>query len=153
MDASRLVKWIVILAIVFVAWKYGLPWIKRQTSHTPTSAASATADDSCISVAERASQAWGSGIGRFVNPPYDIDAWATFSGNVKSNIASAESACNCSAESCIKTRDAMHDLRNLVNDLDSSIRGGGPPPSDAVQRQATIDEQLNTAHELVRAGK
>ena len=47
----------------------------------------------------------------------------------------------------------MRDLRALVSDLDTAVRNGSPPPSDAVQRQESIDRQIDEATELVRAGK
>jgi hypothetical protein len=47
----------------------------------------------------------------------------------------------------------MHELRSLISDMDTSIRNGSPPPSDAVQRQESIDRQIEAAAELVRGGK
>lgn len=151
MDTSRLVKWVVAIAVVFVIWKYGVPWFKQRFSPASTVNAIA-ADNSCIAAANRASDAWGSGIGRFANPPYDLDAWSTFSGGVRSDIDAAEAACNGSAESCLKVRDALHNLRALVADVDTAVRGGAPA-SDVVQRQSAIDAEFDVARELVRAGK
>jgi hypothetical protein len=152
MDAGKLVKWIVVIAIVFVAWKYGLPWVKEKTSHTGATQASAS-DSPCISIADRAAETWGSGIGKFANPPYDLNAWSAFSASVNSQIVATETACGCASESCTKAQGAMHDLKGLVSDLDSSIRSSQPPSGDIVQRQAAIDAQLDTARDLVRAGK
>jgi hypothetical protein len=152
MDGSRLLKLIVAVAVVFVLWKYGLPWAKQHFGGNPTAEA-ITADNSCVAAAERASESWGSGIGKFVNPPYDLEAWSTFSGNVKSSIAAAQSACEGSAESCVKARDGLRGLSSLVNDLDTSIRNGSPPPEDIVQRQDAVDTQINVARELARGGK
>src|SRR6059058_2487712 len=101
MNGSRLFKWIIVIAIVAAAWKFGLPWIRQHSSHAPATS-TAVADNSCITVADRATQAWGSGIGRFANPPYDLDAWSTFKNDVESKISAAESACSASAESCAK---------------------------------------------------
>ena len=46
----------------------------------------------------------------------------------------------------------MRDLRSLVSALDSTIRNGSDA-SDLVQRQEAIDNQINEAGELARAGK
>jgi hypothetical protein len=153
MDASRLLKWVVIAAIVFAAWKIGIPWIRQQTSHVSSGSAASSPDNSCIAAANRASSAWGSGLGRFTNPPYDLDAWSTFSTGIGSKISDAESGCGCAAESCGKVRDAMRDLRSLLTELDQSIRNGTPPPADIVQRQDSIDSRIDEARDLVRAGK
>jgi hypothetical protein len=52
----------------------------------------------------------------------------------------------------VKARDALHNLRALVADVDTAVRGGAPP-SDVVQRQSAIDAEFDVARELVRAGK
>jgi len=154
MEGSKLVKLLLLAAILFGAWKYGPPWIKQQTSHNTVEASAASgAVGSCIANAERASSAWGSGIGRFANPPYDVDAWAGFRADVDAKIATADTSCEGSAESSQKARGAMRDLRSLVADLDSAIRSGAPPAGDIVQRQGDIDAQLDAARELVRSGK
>ncbi|HEX9460564.1 MAG TPA: hypothetical protein VGA84_15550, partial [Thermoanaerobaculia bacterium] len=64
MDGNRLVKLIVIIALVFVAWRYGIPWAKKQLNGRTTSAASS--DSSCVTAARQASEAWGGGLHSFV---------------------------------------------------------------------------------------
>ncbi|HEV7238497.1 MAG TPA: hypothetical protein VGQ36_04590 [Thermoanaerobaculia bacterium] len=150
MNVDRIVKLVVVVAIVFVGWKYVVPWIKEQGSSGKTTTASS--DNSCVRGAERASEAWGSGLSQFVNPPYDLNAWSTFRGNVESRIGAAESACGCTAESCAKAKEAMRELRSLVADLDSTIRNGSDP-SGFVERQGAIDDRINEAAELAGAGK
>jgi hypothetical protein len=147
---DRLVKLLVVAAIAFVAWKYVVPWVKKQGGSSETTVAGGGA--SCVRSAERASEAWGSGLSRFTNPPYDAASWSTFRGNVESRINAAEADCTCAVESCTKAREAMRDLRSLVNDLDSTVRNGSPA-SDLVQRQEAIDNRINEAGELARAGK
>jgi hypothetical protein len=152
MDIGRILKWIVVIAVVFVLWKVVLP----RFDHGPaadTATSGGTVPRSCPAAATRASDAWGSGLSRFVNPPYDVDAWSIFRSEVESKIAQAETACACIDQSCEKTRTAMHELRSLISDMDTSIRNGSPPPSDAVQRQESIDRQIEAAAELVRGGK
>lgn len=149
---GRLVKLAVVVVIVYAAWKYGLPWLQKQTGSSTTSK-SESGQSSCTTSASRASEAWGSGLHSFVNPPYDLNAWSSFRGDVESKIAAAESECSCSSESCTKVQSAMRDLRALVRDLDTAVRNGTAPPSDAVQRQEAIDRQIDDAAELVRSGK
>jgi hypothetical protein len=155
MDLNRIIKWVVIIAIAIAVWKFGIPWVKQQNfgGTSTTSTGKSGGDSSCVKTAEDASSALGSGIGRFVNPPYDLNAWSSFRSDVDSKISSAESACSCADESCQKVREAMRDLRGIVSELDSSIRTGGSPPEQLVQRQERIDNLLNEAGDLVRAGK
>ncbi|MDP9193951.1 MAG: hypothetical protein M3P06_19835 [Acidobacteriota bacterium] len=154
MDIGRLVKWIVIIGIAFFAWKVVVPWVKAQkTGGSSTSiSAGAVGDDSCVGQAERASEAWGSGLARFVNPPYDLAAWSEFRTNVETQISEAESTCSCATESCDKVRGAMSDLRSLVSDLDNAIRNGSSP-GGIVQRQESIDNRINDARALQSDGK
>lgn len=149
---SRLVKLIVVIVILFFVWKYGLPWLQRQQSGG-SSSTHAAATSGCPGAAARASETWGSGLHSFVNPPYDLNAWSTFHDSVESKISAAESECSCSGASCEKAHAAMRDLRSLLSDLDSAIRGGTAPPSDLAQRQEAIDKQIDEAADLTRAGK
>jgi hypothetical protein len=148
---GRVLKLIVVIAVVALIWKVGIP--KLQQHSGSGTASKAGAQSSCPSAAARASEVWGSGLSRFVNPPYDIDAWLTFRGNVEAKISAAESECGCAEASCEKSRAALHDLRSLVSDCDTAIRNGSPPPSDAVQRQEAIDRQIEEASESLRSGK
>jgi len=149
---NKLVKVIVVAAVLYVAWRHGLPWLKENVSSKPP-ASSAASQGSCTQLASAASDAWGRGLHQFVNPPYDVNAWSSFRQDVESKISNAESECNCNSESCTKVKAAMRDLRSLVSDLDSSIRSGSPPPSDVVQRQEAVDRRIDEAADLLRSGK
>ncbi|HEV7427660.1 MAG TPA: hypothetical protein VGQ46_14950 [Thermoanaerobaculia bacterium] len=151
MDANRLIKWIVVVALAAFAWMYALPWAKKQIQGHSTPAA--TSDTSCAAAAQHASETWGSGLHTFVNPPYDLGEWGRFRDGVESKIAAANAACRDSSQSCDMARDAMRDLRTLVANLDNAITSGSPPPDDAVQRQEAIDTKIEAAASLARSGK
>jgi hypothetical protein len=72
---------------------------------------------------------------------------------VEQRTRSADDKCSCAADSCTTAKAAMNDLRALVQEMDRSIHEGTPPPSDAVQRQESIDNAINSAHDLARQGK
>jgi hypothetical protein len=153
MDAGRLLKWIVAIAVLVFAWKVALPWLKEQGSGSASRAAASGGGNPCVAGAQHASEAWGSGLGRFVNPPYDIDAWSQFREDVLEKIAAAERDCSCPSESCARVRSALGDLRTMSSELDSSIRNGTSPPGDIVQRQEAIDNAITVAGEQSRAGR
>jgi hypothetical protein len=149
MDLGRIVKWLVILGLIFVAWKVVVPWVKKQG--LPSAAGAATeADTPCVRAAAEASERWGSGLARFANPNPDATQWQTFRGMVEGRIGSAESACSCETASCAKARDAMRDLRGVVSDMDNALRANTGPPGDIVQRQESIDNAINEARDLAR---
>ena len=148
---KRLIQIAVVVLIAYLIWKKGMPWI--ETHFSGKSAALSTSDaanSTCVELAEHASELWGSGIGRFANPPYDLGAWGEFRTRVDTAIAKADSLCNCDDEACTKSHQAMGDLRTLVADLDGSIRGGSAPPGDIVQRQEQIDNTINAARDSLR---
>jgi len=145
---KRLLQLLAVIVIVLLVWKKGVPW--WQEHHGRSAASTTSANGSCVELAERASEVWGSGIGRFANPPYDLGAWGEFRSRVDVAIAKADSLCNCGDDSCTKSKQAMSDLRALVNDLDGSIRGGTEPPADIVQRQEQIDNTINAARDSLR---
>ncbi|HUP62485.1 MAG TPA: hypothetical protein VNA69_18925 [Thermoanaerobaculia bacterium] len=152
---KKLVGWIIFLVLLYFAWTKLAPKLTdvKLGSKSTTTGAGVGGGNSCTGAAESASSEWGGGLVRFVNPPYDLDAWSSFQGSVNRRIGDAEAQCTCIEESCGKARDAMRELRGLVNELDTAIRTGGSPPSDAVQRQESIDRQITEAQELVRSGK
>lgn len=151
MDGTRLVKWILVIVVAAVAWKYAIPWAKKQIKGSAVSAVST--DNSCVAAAQRATEAWGGGLHSFVNPPYDLGAWSSFRDDVEKKIAIAQSECRASSQSCDQARNAMGDLKNLVAELDAAITNGSPVPDDAVQRQEAIDTKIEVAAELARSGK
>ncbi|HEV7767401.1 MAG TPA: hypothetical protein VGQ76_20540 [Thermoanaerobaculia bacterium] len=153
MDIGRLFKWIVIIGLGFFAFKYVVPWVKQQKlGGSSTSITNSVGDDSCAGQAERASEKWGSGLAQFVNPPYDLSAWSSFKSGVESQISTAEARCTCANESCTRVHDAMRELRGLVSDMDSAIRGGSSP-GGIVARQERIDVLIDEARDLQRSGK
>jgi len=151
MDANRLIKWVIVIALLIFAWKYALPWAKKQIQGHSTQ--TVTADNSCITAAQHASETWGSGLHSFVNPPYDLAAWGRFRDDVESKISAANAACRESSQSCDMARDAMRDLRSLVANMDNAITSGSPPPDDAAQRQEAIDTKIESAAALASGGK
>ncbi len=152
MQGKTIVKILVAVVVLAVIWKKGIPWWQEHRSQATTSS-TATADDSCVSAGERASEVWGSGLRNFVNPPYDMAAWDEFHSRTEQAISAAERKCSCNADSCMSVKSAMSELRSLVSEMDSSIRNTSPPPAGIVQRQEQIDNALTSARELVRQGK
>ena len=152
MDLSRIVKWIVIAAILFFGWKFAGPKLQNALSSSSSEESEGGTETPCVSAAAQASETWGSGIGRFVNAN-DSTAWSTFRGTVEGRIGAAESACSCSEQSCETARAAMRDLRGIVSDLDDAFRSNSSPPTDLVQRQESVDNQIDAAREQVREGR
>lgn len=140
---NRLIKIVVLIAVVLVAKRWVWPWLQQALGGSKANSVAASVDSSCARAAASASDVWGKGLGRFVNPPYDLADWSRFKSDVDAQIASAEQICiTCTGETCEDVRGALRDLRTLANDLDGAIRSGSPPPGDIVQRQESIDNRI-----------
>ncbi|HEX9164096.1 MAG TPA: hypothetical protein VF980_20500 [Thermoanaerobaculia bacterium] len=146
MQLSTLVKAAILVAVVFFAWKW---WSGRQAQAPATQQTTSPAVN-CVSTARGASEYWGSNLHAFANPPYNMDAWSEFKSHVDEQISRAQSKCDCSDDACAKAKQAMGELGALVGEMDSAIRSGSPPPSDAVQRQERIDDALNAAGDAAK---
>jgi hypothetical protein len=151
--SGGIVKWVVIIALLFFGYTKALPWVKQKDFFASKVVAASGVDPSCTELAAAAGEAWGSGLGQFVNPPVDRDAWSAFRDDVQTRIERARDACRCKGESCARSADAMERLRGLVSTMDSAVQTGAAPPSDIPQQQERIDSLLEEAQALVREGK
>ena len=139
---------LILVVIAALAW---FAWTHYKQGHTDTiAAAGASAAQTCTSAASAAGDTWGSGVGRFANPPYDMSAWDDFRSRVEDQARRAQDRCLCSEAACTTARNAMGDLRSLVSEMDTALRSGSPPPSDLVQRQEAIDNAINSARDAAR---
>ena len=149
---SRLIQIVVILALLFFAWK----WFKdNQAKPGELAKSSGRASGSqCSPYADSAANAWSRGISKFTSgPPYDMTAWDSFRGDVESRISEADSHCGCALDSCARAREAMSGLRGMVGNVDGMIRNNSAPPSDIVSRQEDLDRLVEQARDLEREGK
>ncbi len=153
-EGNPLMKLIIFAAIVFAAYKFGWPWVQKQGFlGTKSSVSSKGGNGGCVDVAMAASDAWGSGVTRFMNPPVDQSAWSDFRSDIDGRISRARSACDCADVSCAKVRAAMTDLSSLVSDMDNAVRSGAPPTLDIVGAQDRIDTTLNEARAALGSSK
>lgn len=143
---KTLIIWAIILTIAWFAWD----WYKKQPHTDAAASAGTSAARACTSDASLAADAWGSGVGKFANPPYDTAAWDEFRNRIETQARRAEEKCLCAEPGCSTAKGAMSDLRNLLAEMDQSLRSGSPPPSDLVQRQEAIDNAVNTARDQAK---
>jgi len=146
---KTLITWIVVIAIIVLVWKKALPWWNEHHGGSTTTVADSPAA-ACAAAAAAASDTWGSGVGRFANPPYDTGAWDDFRSRVEEQARRAQEKCLCAETACTTAKNAMGDLRSLVAEMDTSLRSGSPPPSDLVQRQEAIDNAVNAARDQAK---
>lgn len=139
MQGSTVVKFLIAAAIAFVAYKW---WMQKHATNTPAPRPTTAPAVSCQFEARSAADYWSSNVSHFASPPYDVSSWQDFKSTVDDRMARAEEKCSCSDDACTRGREAMTELRMAVSDMDASVRSGGPPPSDLVQRAERIDQAL-----------
>ena len=142
---KTLIQLLIVIVLAFVIFK----WWQKNHQTAPT-AAGASASQECAAAAAAAGETWGSGVGRFANPPYDTAAWDDFRSRVEREARQAQEKCLCGDAACNTAKGAMSDLRSLVSEMDSALRSGSPPPSDLVQRQEAIDNAINAARDQAK---
>src|SRR6266566_1960000 len=113
MEGRTLVKVIVVAAIAFFVWR----WWQGQHHATAAATASSSPAQQCASLASAASEIWGSGVGRFANPPYDMAAWDDFRSRVETEARRVQERCLCGDAACNSAKSAMSDLRGLVSEM------------------------------------
>src|SRR6266550_2992863 len=117
MQAKTLVKLAVLALVALVVWKKGIPWWNEH--HGKPAAAEASPGQGCAATAAAASETWGSGVGRFANPPYDLAGWDEFRSRVEQQARKAQEQCLCAETSCTTAKNALADLRGLVTEMDA----------------------------------
>lgn len=153
MEGKTLLKLAIAVAVVVVIWKKGIPWWNEHRASEASSISNTSPNNACVDAAAQADDTWGSGVGRFANPPYDLAGWDEFRSHVEQQARRAEEKCLCADSSCTTAKQAMGDLRSLILEMDQSLRSGSPPPEDLVQRQESIDNAVNSARDLAKQGK
>ena len=143
---KTLVQLLIVIVLAVVVWK----WWQKSHSGGTAAPAGATPSQECAAAAAAAGETWGSGVGRFANPPYDTAAWDDFRSRVEQQARRAQEKCLCGEPACNTAKGAMSDLRSLVSEMDQSLRSGSPPPSDLVQRQEAIDNAINSARDAAK---
>lgn len=152
---SGLTQLVILAAAGALLYFKGVPWFKENFRRSPaqqTSGQPSFFGSSCVASGQRVSESFGSRLGGFVNAA-DLSAWTEFRTGIESQLAEAQASCGCSLESCSKTREALSELRSVVGQLDSAIRGASSPGSGLVLQQEKIDHLLEEAKELADQGK
>lgn len=153
---ARIVKFLVVLVILYFAYTAGWPWLQEQLGRVSKSTAGTGGGGGeggrCVEMAAAASASFGGEIPRFSRPPVDLDAWGAVVSSTQRQIADAQTECACALDSCRKASDALSELSGMVYEFDSGFRGAGGMPINAARQQERIDELLAEARDLARQG-
>jgi hypothetical protein len=147
---------IVVAALGYAFWVYGLPWVQRQTGQArpPTSSAARGPGGACVQLAARASEDLHDRMLDTSPALMDDASWSSLVDEVDSGLQQARLACACKLESCAAARPALAALDSIF----ASVRGGQARTSQSIpleqgRRYESANQQLWEAYELARDGR
>lgn len=147
---SRVVRLIVVAAVVYVGYTQVYPWFKSITGGPGASASqdSGFSDGGarrCIDLAARASSTLGGELRQYTKPPIDLVDWSATVNKVEMKIYQADSDCRCSAPGCSEARQALSEMRNLLASFDSTARGDADGFSNPAYQLQEADRLIEEA--------
>lgn len=147
---DRIIKLVVVLVVVYFAYSVGLPWIKGLLGSSPAGLRGNASEEAlCVGAAERAVDAFGDRLGRFL-PPIDADAWEESVSRSRTEISEAERGCGCGHEACREASRALSDLENMVTEYDDSVQAGRGLPANGARRLESLYNTLDRAKTLAK---
>lgn len=154
----RLVKVLVVVAVIYVAWAEGWPWLRERLGGAPAEQGAVLEEAesggaACVAAASRANEHFADGVRYVFQPPYRPEEWGNVRAGIDGRIAEAEGTCGCSAESCRLAAQALTELSGQLAELDAGFASGGGLGGNPATRQERIVDLLEEARELAKAGR
>lgn len=147
---GRIVKLLVILVILYVAYSIGWPWLQGLLNSTPASLRGNASEEAlCVTTAERTVDAFADRLRRF-GPPLDVDAWDEAVSTTQDEIAEAKRGCRCDHDACREAQRALSQLDDMVSDYDGSVRDGRGLPANGARRLESLYDTVERARRLAR---
>ena len=151
---KTLLQLLVVAALGYAFWIYGLPWVQRTVgqSRAPVSSPAPGPAGTCVQMAARASESLHDDMMQEGRTLQEDEEWSRIAGAVDSALFQAQGACKCKLESCGQARAALADL-NAVFEAARSQRSSQSIPFDQGRRYEQANQTLWEAYDLARAGK
>lgn len=146
---DRIVKLLVVLVVVYLAYSVGLPWLKGLLDGSPASLRGDASEEAlCAGEAERAVDAFADRLVRFASPPIDAADWEAAVSRSLDEIAEAERGCKCPHEACTEASRALSRLEEMVTDFDDSVGAGRGLPANGARRLESLYDIVGRAKQL-----
>ena len=146
---------LVLAAIGYAFWIYGLPWVQRTVgqSRAPVSSPAAGAGGQCVQAAAQASESLHDDLMAEARTLHEDAQWEGLVGGVDDALFAARESCKCKLESCGIARDALADLAFVFDTARVSNRTSQSIPLDQSRRYEKANQTLWEAYDLAKAGK
>ena len=106
----------------------------------------------CLDQSRRLTDDFASKMNRFYSRQSDPDAWSLLRDRLRLRIEKAKEACSCELTSCRRGQQALHQLEQLINQLNLAVIDRGPLPQNPEGVIARIDQLIAEGRELARQG-
>lgn len=137
---DKIVKLLVLLVVLYVAYSVGWPWLQGLLNRSPMNLGGANSGEEslCVTAAERAVDAFADRLRLFISPPIDVDAWDETVSRSRDEIAEAERGCRCHHDACREAQRALSELDEMVSDYDGSVHDGRGLPANGARRLESL---------------
>ena len=152
---KTLLQILVVAALGYAFWIYGLPWVQRTVgeSRAPVSSPAAGAGGQCVQAAAQASETLHDDLMAEARALYEDAQWDSLVSRVEDALFTARESCNCRLESCGLTREALADLSFVFDTARVSNRTSQSVPLDQSRRYEKANQTLWEAYDLAKDGK
>lgn len=152
---KTLLQLLVLAALGYAFWVYGLPWVKRQAgqSRPPISSPAAGPGGTCVQMAARASEGLWDSVLDTNRALMDDAGWERVVAEVESTMFQARLSCDCRLESCATARNAIATLQDILSAAHGRFRSSQSIPLEQGRRYEQANQQLWDAYELAREGR
>ncbi len=118
----RIVRLLLVLAVIVFGVSRGLPWVMSQLDST-RGINTDSQGGTCVAHVQLARDDFGKAARSMRNPPYDLELWDDLTLQLENQLAEADSNCGCALESCRRGQAASEGLRQLIDTYSEGIRG------------------------------
>ena len=150
---KSVVKLAVLAALLYLGYTKGMPWLERlqqskQDQSVEQEQNAASAD--CVALARTAADTLGSELIPLAAPQTDRGTWGTALIRTGGALTDADNACRCGTKSCLQASVALIEMRQVIDSLNSALRGTAPPLINPANSLEHVDRLLDEAHRLIR---
>ena len=145
----RKLLFLAVLAVgAYFAYTEGLP---RYRAHQESQEAEREADTeaaqarTCILAADGLARDLLPEIRQFAQPSANTSAWSTLMLQMSGQLSAADANCRCATDACASAGAALLEMRRLLNQVDSTVRGLSSTMPNLPRAQERIDRLLDRA--------
>ena len=144
---NRLFTLAIVLVVAYWILTKAVPYLRDQSVSSPASLESSvdSAAGRCVDRALQANSRLIDAARSYGQPPVDVDGWSGAVWQIESEMQTARSVCNCSADACRAATSALDEMSSLLSNLDGMVRGDSPGFANPGNQQERINRFLDQA--------